>query len=36
MNAPVTTFPLGPGMLHALLRYEPETGKLFWRDRGPE
>lgn len=30
------TLDLDPGELHLLLRYEPETGKLFWlpRDRG--
>jgi hypothetical protein len=25
-----------PEVLRQLLRYEPETGKLFWRERGPE
>lgn len=25
-----------PEELRQLLRYEPETGKLFWRERGPE
>lgn len=25
-----------PSELRQLLRYEPETGKLFWRERGPE
>jgi len=25
-----------PETLRQLLRYEPETGKLFWRERGPE
>lgn len=25
-----------PEALRQLLRYEPETGKLFWRERGPE
>jgi len=25
-----------PNELRQLLRYEPETGKLFWRERGPE
>jgi len=25
-----------PEVLRQLLRYEPETGNLFWRDRGPE
>lgn len=25
-----------PDILRRLLRYEPETGKLFWRERGPE
>lgn len=25
-----------PTVLRQLLRYEPETGKLFWRERGPE
>lgn len=25
-----------PDELRQLLRYEPETGKLFWRERGPE
>lgn len=25
-----------PDILRALLRYEPETGKLFWRERGVE
>lgn len=25
-----------PEQLRALLRYEPVTGKLFWRERGPE
>lgn len=27
---------LTPAQLRQLLRYEPETGKLFWRARGPE
>ena len=27
---------LTPDMLHRLLRYEPETGKLFWRERPVE
>lgn len=25
-----------PEVLRQLLRYEPETGKLFWKERGPE
>lgn len=25
-----------PEVLRQLLRYEPDTGKLFWRERGPE
>ena len=25
-----------PTVLRQLLRYEPETGKLFWKERGPE
>jgi len=25
-----------PTILRQLLRYEPDTGKLFWRERGPE
>lgn len=25
-----------PEIVRQLLRYEPETGKLFWRERGPE
>ncbi|WP_313349378.1 HNH endonuclease [Paracoccus sp. (in: a-proteobacteria)] len=25
-----------PEALHQLLRYDPETGQLFWRERGPE
>ena len=25
-----------PKILHKLLRYEPETGKLFWRERSDE
>lgn len=25
-----------PGLLRKLLRYEPETGKLFWRERTPD
>jgi hypothetical protein len=25
-----------PEVLHQLLRYDPETGRLFWRARGPE
>lgn len=25
-----------PEILRQLLRYDPETGKLFWRERGPE
>lgn len=25
-----------PEVLRQLLRYDPETGKLFWRERGPE
>lgn len=25
-----------PELLRKLLRYDPETGKLFWRERGPE
>lgn len=27
---------LTPEVLRQLLRYEPETGKLYWRERGPE
>ena len=27
---------VAPETLRQLLRYEPETGKLFWRERGPE
>lgn len=27
---------LPPEVLPMLLRYDPETGKLFWRERGPE
>lgn len=31
-----TPLPPSPEDLHKLLRYEPETGKLFWLRRGPE
>lgn len=27
---------IAPEVLRQLLRYDPETGKLFWRERGPE
>ncbi len=28
--------PPSPGLLRKLLRYEPDTGKLFWRERTPD
>ena len=29
-------WPLSGAVLHEVLRYDPETGKLFWKERGPE
>lgn len=37
MERPMAKRPLpSPEVLRQLLRYEPDTGKLFWKERGPE